>query len=167
MTGSSQGTNSQTYVYDRYGNRLQQGTSTYVFDTNNRIVGSGVTYDALGNVTNDGFHTYAYDAESRLTKVDGSATLVYQYDAEGRRVHAPNYESVYDLNGRATTLFGLTGIWNYGEIYAGGRHLATYSVQPRTSYIRMAGHTASDDQPHRGGNGYLYRPAFWRWHQLV
>jgi len=64
MTGSSQGTNSQTYVYDRYGNRLQQGTSTYVFDTNNRIVGSGVTYDALGNVTNDGFHTYAYDAEA-------------------------------------------------------------------------------------------------------
>jgi RHS repeat-associated protein len=127
LGGSTQGANSQTYVYDRYGNRLQQGTSTYVFDTNNRIVGSGVTYDALGNVTNDGVHTYAYDAESRLTKVDGSASLVYQYDAEGRRVHTPNYESVYDLNGRATTLFGLTGIWNYGEIYAGGRHLATYS----------------------------------------
>ena len=78
-------------------------------------------------MTNDGFHTYAYDAESRLTKVDGSSSLVYSYDAEGRRVHAPTYESVYDLNGRATTLFGLTGVWNFGEIYAGGRHLATYS----------------------------------------
>jgi RHS repeat-associated protein len=127
LVGSSQNSNAQTYVYDRYGNRLQQGTSTYVFDNNNHISGSGVTYDALGNVTNDGFHTYAYDAESRLAKVDGSATLVYQYDAEGRRVHTPNYESVYDLNGRATTLFNLLGVWAYGEIYAGGRHLATYS----------------------------------------
>lgn len=128
MTGSTQNTAPQTYVYDRYGNRLQQGSSGYVFDNNNHISGSGVTYDALGNITNDGFHTYTYDAESRLIKVDGSASLVYQYDAEGRRVHAPTYESVYDLNGRAITLFGLTGIWNYGEIYAGGRHLATYSM---------------------------------------
>lgn len=127
LTGSTQNSTPQTYAYDRYGNRLQQGSSTYVFDNNNHISGSGVTYDALGNVTNDGFHTYAYDAESRLTKVDGNASLTYQYDAEGRRVHTSNYESVYDLNGRATTLIGLTGIWNYGEIYAAGRHLATYS----------------------------------------
>jgi RHS repeat-associated protein len=132
LTGSSQNSAPQTYVYDRYGNRLQQGASTYGFDNNNHISTNGVLYDALGNViqdgpTSNGFHTYTYDAENRLTKVDGSASLIYQYDAEGRRVHAPNYESVYDLNGRATTLFGLTGIWNYGEIYAGGRHLATYS----------------------------------------
>lgn len=127
LTGSTQNSAPQTYVYDRYGNRLQQGSSTYVFDNNNHISGSGVTYDALGNVTNDGFHTYAYDAESRLTKVDGNASLTYQYDAEGRRVHAPTYESVYDLNGRATTLLTLSGLWAYSELYAGARHLATYS----------------------------------------
>jgi RHS repeat-associated protein len=127
LTGSTQNLTPQTYVYDRYGNRLQQGSSTYVFDNNNHISGSGVVYDALGNVTNDGFHTYAYDAESRLTKVDGNANLTYQYDAEGRRVHAPTYESIYDLNGRATTLLTLSGLWAYSEIYAGGRHLATYS----------------------------------------
>jgi RHS repeat-associated protein len=127
MTGSTQNLTPQTYVYDRYGNRLQQGSSSYVFDNNNRISGSGVTYDALGNVTNDGFHTYAYDAESRLTKVDGNANLTYQYDAEGRRVHAPTYESIYDLNGRATTLLTLSGLWAYSELYAEGRHLATYS----------------------------------------
>jgi len=127
LTGTTQNAAPQTYGYDRYGNRLQQGTSTYVFDNNNHISGSGVTYDALGNVTNDGFHTYAYDAESRLIKVDGNASLTYQYDATGRRVHAPTYESVYDLNGRATTLLTLSGLWAYSEIYAGGRHLATYS----------------------------------------
>ena len=62
---------------------LQQGTSTYGFDNNNHISANGVTYDALGNVTNDGFHTYTYDAESRLIKVDGNASLTYQYDAAG------------------------------------------------------------------------------------
>jgi RHS repeat-associated protein len=132
LTGSTKNSAPQTYVYDRYGNRLQQGASTYVFDNNNHISTNGVLYDALGNViqdglTSNGFHTYTYDAENRLTKVDGSGTLVYQYDAEGRRVHTPNYESVYDLNGRATTLFNLSGVWAYGEIYAGRRHLATYS----------------------------------------
>jgi RHS repeat-associated protein len=132
LTGSTQNSTPQTYVYDRYGNRLQQGSSTYVFDNNNHISGSGVTYDALGNVTQDGpiangFHTYTYDAENRLIKVDGNASLTYQYDAEGRRVHAPTYESVYDLNGRATTLLTLSGMWAYSELYAGGRHLATYS----------------------------------------
>ena len=59
--------------------------------------------------------------------MDGNASLTYQYDAEGRRVHAPTYESVYDLNGRATTLLTLSGMWAYSELYAGGRHLATYS----------------------------------------
>src|SRR5262249_498789 len=31
------------------------------------------------------------------------------------------------LDGNMITQFGLNGAWNYGEIYVGGRHLATYS----------------------------------------
>jgi RHS repeat-associated protein len=34
---------------------------------------------------------------------------------------------VYDLAGKAITIVGLNGVWNFGEIYAGGRHLATYA----------------------------------------
>jgi RHS repeat-associated protein len=135
LAGSNKNSGAQTfgYVYDRYGNRLQQNAPQggpapqYVFDNTNRITGSGVTYDALGNVTNDGFHSYSYDAESRLITVDGGTTATYVYDAEGRRVHTPGYESVYDLAGRAVTLIDLSGVWAYGEIYVGGRHLATYS----------------------------------------
>jgi RHS repeat-associated protein len=135
LASSNKNSGAQTfsYVYDRYGNRLQQNAPQggpapqYVFDNNNRIVGSGVTYDAVGNVMNDGFHSYTYDAESRLVKVDGGTTATYVYDAEGRRVHAPSYESVYDLGGRPMTLFNLSGGWAFGEIYASGRHLATYS----------------------------------------
>ena len=162
LTGSTQNSIAKAYAYDRYGNRLQQGSSTYAFDNNNHISTNGVTYDALGNVSNDGVHTYAYDAESRLTKVDGNASLTYQYDAEGRRVHAPTYESMYDLNGRATTLLTLSGGWAYSEIYAEARHLATYSGGT-TNFVHngLAGHTASDDQPRRNCERYLHWPAFW------
>lgn len=141
LAGSSQSSPLQTfgYAYDRNGNRLQQNAPQggpapqYVFDsTTNHISGSSVTYDALGNVTQDGptsngFHTYTYDAENRVIQVDGGATATYSYDAEGRRIHTPSYESVYDLTGNAITLFSLSGVWSYGEIYVGGRHLATYS----------------------------------------
>jgi len=126
-----------SYVYDRNGNRLQQNVTQgtgpnpqYTFDNNNRIAGSGVTYDALGNIQTDGLgNTFTYDAESRLIKVVNSGgTYNYTYDADGRRVRNNTTEFLYDLSGRAITLFGATdGIWNYGEIYAGGRHLATYS----------------------------------------
>src|SRR5579864_3372025 len=122
------------YAYDRYGNRSQQnltaGTGAspqYSFDLNNHIVGSGVVYDALGNVINDGFHSYTYDAENRLVQVDGGNTAKYVYDALGRRVEGPNGDYLYDLAGHAETIIGLNGVWSYGEIYAGGRHLATYS----------------------------------------
>jgi RHS repeat-associated protein len=127
MVGSTQNSTPQTYVYDRYGNRLQQGASSYVFDNNNHISGSGMTYDALGNVTNDGFHSYTYDAESRLVKVDNNSTLTYSYDAFGHRVQTPGYNFLYDQSDRGVAVYTLAGEWSYGEIYAGGRHLATYS----------------------------------------
>jgi RHS repeat-associated protein len=124
-----------SYDYDRYGNRWHQNVTQgqgpapqYTFDNStNRISGSGVTYDALGNVTNDGFHAYAYDAEGRLITVDGGTTATYVYDAEQRRVRGPSQEYLYDLAGNAVTMLSLTGVWNFTDIYAGGRHLATYS----------------------------------------
>ncbi len=44
------------------------------------------TYDAAGNVTNDGTHTYQYDAENRLIKIDGGSTAQYAYGPQGERV---------------------------------------------------------------------------------
>jgi RHS repeat-associated protein len=92
---------------------------------------SDVTYDALGEVTADGLgNSFAWDAEGRLIQVSQGSTVIsnYVYDAEGRRIKNASFEFVYDLAGRAITLFNATtGGWWYGEIYAGGRHLATYS----------------------------------------
>ena len=127
-----------TYGYDRYGNRVSQNSNgtqggpapQYVFDNNNRISGSGVSYDALGEILTDGLgNSFTWDAEGRLIQVNQGSTVVatYSYDAEGRRVHGPNGEYVYDAAGNMITQLGLNGVWNFGEIYAAGRHLATYS----------------------------------------
>jgi len=120
-----------TWVYDRFGNRWQQNgpggpNPQYTIDTNNHIVGSGVTYDVLGNVLNDGAgHSFTYDAENRVMNANGTA---YVYDAFGRRVKNGAYEFLYDLEGNGVALLDAgNGGWAYGEIYAGGRHLATYS----------------------------------------
>jgi RHS repeat-associated protein len=134
---NSSPTQSFTYAYDRYGNRWQQNQTPtgvpspqYNFDaTTNRISGSGVLYDALGNVINDGAgNAYTYDAENRQIRVSGSAPATYTYDAENRRVKNGFMEFLYDLDGHAITMLeASTGAWDVGEIYAGPRHLATYS----------------------------------------
>lgn len=138
LASSNKNSGQQTfsYAYDRYANRWQQNAPQggpapqYTFDNNNHFVGSGVTYDALGNVLTDGLgNSFTWDAESRLVqvKVGKTVTAAYVYDAEGRRVRGPNGEYVYDLGGGMITQIALNGVWAYGEIYAGGRHLATYS----------------------------------------
>ena len=103
--------------------------------SNNRM--DGYSYDAAGNILNDGTHSYTYDAENRIVKVDGGATATYIYDAEGHSVQktisASNnqYETpgtwnfLYDLNGRLQAELGSAMTFWRGEVYAGSRHLAT------------------------------------------
>jgi RHS repeat-associated protein len=91
----------------------------------------GYSYDASGNLLNDGTHSYTYDAESRIIKVDGGGTAAYVYDAEGRRVQkrtasgTVNY--VYDIAGQQVAEVNSSGTLNRAEVYAGGWHLATYT----------------------------------------
>ena len=77
----------------------------FAFDANNHIVGD--TFDAAGNVTNDGTHSYTYDAENRVVKIDNGTTAAYTYDYQGRRAAktagATKYEYLFDLSGRAVT----------------------------------------------------------------
>jgi RHS repeat-associated protein len=48
-------------------------------------VTSNYAYDSAGNVTNDGSHTYAYDAENRIVSVDSGTTATYAYDTSNQR----------------------------------------------------------------------------------
>jgi RHS repeat-associated protein len=138
---SAKGSTNYTFAYDRYGNRWQENPGPqYSFTGNNNRLdaSSGVTYDTPGNMTNDGLgHTYFYDAENRLVQVGGTqgqcstASACYIYDAEGRRagktLGASTVYYLYDLGGNEVAEVSSAGVWNRGEVYAGSRHLATYS----------------------------------------
>ena len=93
------------------------------------------SYDTAGNLLSDGTHTYTYDAENRLISVDNGTTATYLYDADGRRVHRTGYISdtcdsvgkrdyVYDLSGHAIVENNVNGTACYIEVYAGARQLA-------------------------------------------
>lgn len=121
-----------TYAYDRYGNRWQQnGPSTMLLTFNNsqnRM--DSYSYDAAGNLLNDGFHTYTYDAENRIIEVDSGQTAAYNYDGDGERIQktvgSVVAQYLHDLSGNTITELNSSGVWTRSEIYAGGRHLATY-----------------------------------------
>ena len=101
-----------------------------------------ISYDPAGNLLSDGHHSYFYDAENRLVQVDGTAgycatgsgteaTACYVYNASGQRVRKTtangSVDYLYDLEGHQITELSSAGAWNRGEVYAGGRHLATYT----------------------------------------
>jgi RHS repeat-associated protein len=92
----------------------------------------------------DNFNCYAYDAESRLVStvpqvspgVCAATTdphaMNYLYDADGRRVaklHAGQTveQYYYDAGGQMITEANADGTTARAEIYAGSRHLATWS----------------------------------------
>jgi RHS repeat-associated protein len=127
-TAGETGSWSQTYTYDRFGNRAVTGTlidpgqspqSLSHFSTaNNRLTTAfnpNIAYDASGNLTRDtrGW-TYAYDAENhQLTANTAGGTSTYEYDGQGRRVrrvHGPTSTTfVYDTFGKLIADYGGPG----------------------------------------------------------
>ena len=112
---------SQTYGYDRFGNRwvsagyIPQARSTPVaashFDpaTNRLLLGSS-QFDFAGNLTQDPRGAVStYDAENRATTAN-SGNVTYRYDGEGRRVlkQIGNEKTVYvyDALGRLVAEYG-------------------------------------------------------------
>ena len=91
----------------------------------------GFCFDAAGNLLNDGQgHTYTYEAENRIIEVNGGQAARYTYDAGGQRIQkvTPSGTAVYlyDLVGHPITELDAFGAWTRGEVFAEGRHLATY-----------------------------------------
>ncbi len=150
LMGSNKNSGAEVYSYDydRLGNRWHQnGPHTMMFNfsgSNNRM--DGYSYDASGNLLNDGTHSYAYDAENRITTVDNGATASYVYDAGGQRVRkstsSGSVDYLYDLAGHGITELSSSGSWNRGEVYAGGRHLATYNNS--TTYLIHTDHLGTE-----------------------
>jgi RHS repeat-associated protein len=94
----------------------------------NRLL-SPFQYDAAGNMTNDGTHTYTYDAENRIIQVDGGATATYVYDPSGRRVQkttgGTTTSYTYDLAG-SVFLETQGSTWETFYLYFAGALHAQY-----------------------------------------
>jgi RHS repeat-associated protein len=142
---------SLTYGYDAYGNASCTAGSqnvvchAYSFTTNpptNQL--SGYSYDQAGNLLSDGTCSYTYDGEERMnTATCLGITTTYLYDAEGRRIakavgSSTTEEYVYDLQGHLISAYGPypSQTWLRSEVYAGNRHVATYTNG--TTYFTQA-----------------------------
>jgi len=159
LTALNGSTNSFTYTYDRWGNRLSQtailgsgsSPSGAVNAATNQLV--SVAYDAAGNQEGDGIaHTFTYDAEGNVTAVDNGSTATYVYDALNHRVEtaasAGTYEYSYDAMGRristwqASNNFGIEGRMYWGRKQIAFRNGPTFfehqsylgTERTRTSY---------------------------------
>jgi YD repeat-containing protein len=81
----------------------------------------GCTYDAAGNLMNDGSHSYTYDAENRIIRVDAGVTAAYVYDAMGHRAQKTNAGGTvnyfYDTSGHQITEINSNETWDRIEIY--------------------------------------------------
>jgi len=78
--------------------------------------------------------------------VDGGATASYVYDADGRRVRkttsAGSVDYLYDSEAHEIAEVSSGGSWNRGEVYASGRHLATYAFS--STYFIHADHLGTE-----------------------
>jgi len=147
-------TGTQSYTYDRYGNRTINASSfgtginirqfTVDAATNRLGVPSGqagvMQYDANGNLLSDTYTSYGsrtYDAENRMvTAWDSSGQLSsYTYDADGRRVRRKvgvqtEVWQVYSMNGELLAEYAANAAATSPQIeygYRNGELLVTAS----------------------------------------
>jgi RHS repeat-associated protein len=122
------------------------------YSASNRITSTGLmpagySYDAAGNVTNDGVNQYLYDNEERVCAVydpTSGAMTGYIYDANGDRIakgtltsfnctssngFSLNTSYILDKDGYEVSVFN-GSTWDYSNIYAAGKLLATYTNAP-------------------------------------
>lgn len=113
---------------------------------------TGYTYDAAGNVTSDGSYTYYYDAEGRIIQVGGTlgtcstAIWCYYYDPMGNRIRQVQggtaFDMILDLQHNVVSEYNTGGVgWSKGYVYLGNQLLAEYG--DGTTYFVQGDHQGS------------------------
>jgi len=123
---------SNTYSYDRAGNRMSKDGVTYTVNAVNEVTslsdGTSFTYDANGNrtqkTTGSDTWEYTYDYANRLTKVEKNSVVLEEcvYDGNGQRIQVTenNETTTYiysglnilykeNTTGTAAYIYGPTG----------------------------------------------------------
>jgi RHS repeat-associated protein len=143
----------QTYDYDRWGNRAVRvgsyipqslltpesqfpGDMSAFSSSTNRIVVSGFGYDTSGNVTGDpttGANNIAYDSENRqISYTKSGVTTTYSYDGDGRRVKRVDNSGtiifVYNAGGELVAEYTSGTPSNGGTSYLTSDHLGSTRV---------------------------------------
>lgn len=134
LTPNSGSSIEENYEYDAAGNLLTKGTSTYTYDSANRITNSGFTYDNNGNLTSNGILNYIYNAENQLIEVrnvsDQSLVATYEYNFNGSRRSKT-------VNGQKTLYHWDTFGNMSGEFDQSGNVLALYYYSPGGKLIGL------------------------------
>ncbi len=129
-------------------------------NNNNQITNTGISYDPVGNNTADGSYSYTYDAENRIVSASGMSggPYCYTYDGNGTRVakahgasctSAPPIDVLYwrSLSGDTlaeTDSSGSTSNASYHEyIIFGGRRIARSDVSTGNIFFLFADHLGS------------------------
>jgi RHS repeat-associated protein len=163
LMSASEGSNwTESYGYDRYGNRTTVTVSSQYLPTyapaptinasNNRISDTNFNYDSAGNLTQTpvapggATQTFGYDAENKLVNFNGG-TATYSYDGDGRRVKKTVGSSttvfVYDATGKLIAEYSNTAASGSGTKYITADNLgstrlvtdATGNVLARHDYL--------------------------------
>ncbi|KAA6461894.1 hypothetical protein DYQ86_09610 [Acidobacteria bacterium AB60] len=115
------------------------GQSLSYTQGNNRM--NAFNYDAAGNLTSDGTNSYIYDDENRIIKVNlgSGGTITYSYDAAGNRIRSnvgsTVEEYIYDIDGNQAGVMQPNGAMKRMEIFADGRHVGTYDIASNATYF--------------------------------
>ena len=144
---------SQTYSYDRYGNRAVTEADSYLplvdqtltpqaltsFNTSSNRLKGLVAYDGAGNLTQDwGTRNFKYDGDNRMVDFRVTAggmlkNVKYRYDGEGRRVQKEvvggrTTTYVYNVLGQLVAEFGGAAAQQPGIRYLTPDHLGSTRV---------------------------------------
>ncbi|HXH48683.1 MAG TPA: RHS repeat-associated core domain-containing protein [Terriglobia bacterium] len=105
-------------------------------------------YDAAGNMTSDGTHTYQWDAEDRMVSVDGGSTATQKYNSLGQRVErfltngSWTFDYLFGVNGEELGLYSAgTAAWFDQNVPMGRRVLVMYGSPLRIVHANNLGTT--------------------------